>query len=600
MVEFEGVLYVNLTGNHDNTLTPDDDKANWKEHGKYPPWLPGDTYAAGDRVTGPNGDEYEAVQGSTGVDPDGDLNNTFWVSLDQNEKRVPIWSQSFSYDPDDLVAWAGVIYRNTTGANGTSNPAVDDINWEPMTANWAYTKVLSTAAIDQYIEYGVDITNAKSYALWINGVMIAKDNWGIVNSALGGIRVNGPTFVGDIVHLEGSSDETVWRSVSSGTPTFNIADAADVDFTATRTGGVVEVGDILQYTANGDWVPGKTAGLSTYTLTSDFIADFRAGNIADNTLVHVENDRATWLVNNALNTGFALVNNSEYVAIVEREDQLTEFPAAIYSADSKIYVTNSHARLLDPVIFKNDRQNNWVNVATVGDAVQLAFVHQGDDWVTDDAAVSATVGTVAAVTFSQDGPNQMTSATTTNLTAADITLATNANNAQLTDGTAAMSDEIGITVTAGPGINAPQELLTSTNRANSPGPTDTIRINFTIPVFLDSIQFDTGSNANNYYGNVSIQCYDDGDDEIGTAINSTGVFRTADTSAVGDDLYMDGNHTFQQSGVASVLITGINPVGTAAIQNLAINAAPWTFYKNEIWVKNENNRWFRLAENTYN
>jgi hypothetical protein len=46
-----------------------------------------------------------------------------------------VWRASLTPSVGELVAWDGVMYENTTGVNGASNPTIDTINWLGIATN---------------------------------------------------------------------------------------------------------------------------------------------------------------------------------------------------------------------------------------------------------------------------------------------------------------------------------------------------------------------------------------------------------------------------------------------------------------------------------
>ena len=46
-----------------------------------------------------------------------------------------VWRASLTPSVGELVAWDGVMYENTTGSNGASNPSIDGANWLSISNN---------------------------------------------------------------------------------------------------------------------------------------------------------------------------------------------------------------------------------------------------------------------------------------------------------------------------------------------------------------------------------------------------------------------------------------------------------------------------------
>ncbi|MDB9954496.1 hypothetical protein OAD49_02930 [Flavobacteriaceae bacterium] len=137
IVNYSGVLYKNLTGTNLDTL-PNADTVNWVKasDATVTAWVNATngsaTYYAINDLVSYNGVIYKNLTG-TNLDtlPDADFTN--WKSTGGGD-IVPLWksvTNGGSYTANDIVNYAGVLYKNLTGTNLDTTPDSDTTNWKP-------------------------------------------------------------------------------------------------------------------------------------------------------------------------------------------------------------------------------------------------------------------------------------------------------------------------------------------------------------------------------------------------------------------------------------------------------------------------------------
>ena len=179
MIAHDGLLYVNLTGNNDETLTPDQNTTDWSEYvisrTKIPDFADVDPndISVGDivydsdgngvlvpyisRVDNPTSSPYEDLS-------DGDDTNNQWDAIsaaNNNLYEVPDITDYIGYTPgarynqNDLVAYRGKMYVNLTGSyDPTLTPETDTQNWQE------YSLFTGTAEATRAILWDSDTTYA--------------------------------------------------------------------------------------------------------------------------------------------------------------------------------------------------------------------------------------------------------------------------------------------------------------------------------------------------------------------------------------------------------------------------------------------------------
>ncbi|MCG7944931.1 MAG: hypothetical protein N0C84_01145 [Candidatus Thiodiazotropha taylori] len=633
---FEGQFYVNTSGDVDNTKTPDEDLSNWKKYDKPALWDPDAEYNAGDKVSDSDGNTYIYINQTPekGVDPVEDTGNngdtSHWVKVETDEiTTIPEWVPIRTYEVNDLIAWKGKIYRNTSGNNTFTPPTNDSANWAIFEGQWSTTLTATftqSAPVDIIFEEDLEkittdgVTAAQAYSLFINGVMMDDDNWEIKETVAGRTTItllDGAIYTGDIIHVEATTDEAVFHQGSNTQPV-KLSDLLDVTYGTDAPSD----GSVIAYnTATSLWELGQVNKLYIYPTTDAFIIAWGSGEIPNGSAIHVQDTKATWFYNTGSSPAMSLINNAEYAGLFkELQQAYNTLDITEYDRYTKVALMNNVGVIEKRYIKAENNSTEWTEYNPGGGASVITFQDAGDGWRASTDALDAANGSVATVIWHSQGSDIAPTLYSTYLK-------NNENNSYMTVNSVDNVDLVlqspsklaretikaNLELDCNTYINASNDhgtlasMMDGTHsgysmgiyRSSTFGEWMELTITFENPVWLHGLSISQSGSHNKtmpgYYDGSFHQQYleltnGEGDVIVTKTDNTTSSSATFNINTVGTAWNLPTTVS-NRAAVSKIKMVFSGGFGSRTIGQLSLAASRYDFNKNELWVKNAIGEW---------
>ena len=411
VIAYDGHLYVNLVGDTNPELTPDVDLDNWREYFLPAAWQSTTIYQMGDQVADSDGNVYVYVNTTPddSEDPRTDFDNSHWVEVQHPDVyKIPEWRTGQPYAANDLVAQNGRIYKNISGNWTNVQPSQDPANWVLLNSNFVERiAITQTAAGPVNLTFSLDFSAYRSFSLWINGVMIDRNNWRIVDAANGVVELtDGAVYTGDIVYLEGSFEEAVFHTGNSSAAA-TLPSLFDVDFgNVNPIDGNTIIFNTQKNSNNpgGAWELGNSTVMYLESTTNDFQINLQNLEYSNNSLIFVKDTRALWYYSGLEDPNVILLNDSTYVGRFTDITQANAIaPPTKYNLGDRITIWDNE-RVYEVYEREESNPNDWTKyIPPSSDAGFITFSSSDESWMTEETALNAGTGSIASIIFSEFG-----------------------------------------------------------------------------------------------------------------------------------------------------------------------------------------------------